>query len=254
MTALALAYSPVLGKFAIAADGLSSAATVPMLIDTDHQQKIFPFQHNHASIAFAIAGLGRTRTNSFNTVLEAAKQTDALIKRPFHNGYELAYKFRFNMTKVLEKALKEGRVAAFTAPSDSTNKTLLFIFYVFGYFKQKPFWVTADIIYDVADQTFSVISGEPDLKEFQFASTGSYPIQQMFYGQIPFDARLADRKYLVSENSAPLEAVYKFVETCALPIAREVDPWCRGIGGQIHAGELTRDGFIWIEEPKNLKK
>src|SRR5271155_1966886 len=80
MTALALAYSPVLGKFAIAADGLSTAENYPAVIDTDHQQKIFPFQHNDVSIALAFAGLGRTRTNSFDTVLESTKQMNTLIK------------------------------------------------------------------------------------------------------------------------------------------------------------------------------
>jgi hypothetical protein len=250
MTALALAYSPVLGKFAIAADGLSASEIAPIIIDTEQAQKIFPFQHKHDSIALAFAGLGRTRTNSFNLVTESTKQMDTLIKRPFQNGYELAYKFRFNMIKALEKALGDGRIAAFTVHSESANRTLVVIFYIFGYFKQEPFWVTTEIFYNLSDHTFSVEPTEPNLKEFQFVSTGSYPIGQMFYNQIPFDPRLADRKYLVSETSVPLEAVHKFVETCALPIAREVDPWCRGIGGHVHAAELSASGFQWAIEPK----
>jgi len=122
MTALALAYSPGLGKFAIAADGLSASETNPINIDTDEQQKIFPFHLNDVSIVLALAGLGRTRTNSFNTVLESTKQMETLIKRPFKNGYEMAYKFRFNMTKVLEKALNDGRIAGLATHPESPNR------------------------------------------------------------------------------------------------------------------------------------
>jgi len=249
MTALALSYSPTLRKFAVAADGLSTAATDPQTIDTHHQQKIFSFQHKNSSLALAIAGFGRTKTNSFNTVLEATKQMEMLIKRPFQNGYELAYKFRFNMIKILENALREGRVSPFTSSHNSTNKVPIFIFYVFGYFNHKPFWVTADVYYDISDQAFSVIPNEPDLRQFQFASTGSYPIQLMFYGKTPFDSRLADREYVITESSIPIEAVHKFVETCCLPVAREVDKWCQGIGGHIHAAEISALSFEWAIPP-----
>jgi hypothetical protein len=41
-----------------------------------------------------------------------------------------------------------------------------------------------------------------------------------------------------------------YIEACSDPLAAEIDPLCKGIGGHIHAAAVTPSGFQWLIEPK----
>jgi len=41
-----------------------------------------------------------------------------------------------------------------------------------------------------------------------------------------------------------------YIEACSDPLASEIDPLCKGIGGHIHAAAVTPLGFRWLIEPK----
>jgi hypothetical protein len=40
-----------------------------------------------------------------------------------------------------------------------------------------------------------------------------------------------------------------YIEACSDPFAQEIDPFCKGIGGHIHAAAVTPSGFRWLMPP-----
>jgi hypothetical protein len=43
-----------------------------------------------------------------------------------------------------------------------------------------------------------------------------------------------------------LAHVKGYIQACSDPLAAELDPICKGIGGHIHAGAVTPPGFVWL--------
>jgi hypothetical protein len=69
----------------------------------------------------------------------------------------------------------------------------------------------------------------------------------MIYGGEPIDPRIA--KYKPSPDERALGMVTAFIEACADLAAVEIDPYCRTIGGHLHAAEITQSGFKWLIKP-----
>ncbi len=251
MTAIAVAYDPIASRFVIAADGRCASDALPMVIKTDKQQKIFPIQKEHMTIAYAMTGFASTDDGSFETIVEADRQVKLLAKRQFVDGYEFSGKFCFNMTRVIEKALETGRIAKISAseelPQEERGRMLRF--FILGFFKRKAFWRIASFYHNEMTHRLSVRPQDLELSQFRFACTGSDKIASMIYGNATVDPRIAAYKHTPSGDAEALTATTNFVKACSDPAAVAVDPWCRIVGGYIHAAELTQIGFRWSIPP-----
>ena len=89
----------------------------------------------------------------------------------------------------------------------------------------------------------------PPKNNFNIGS--SVIFQELFHDKK--DSRFAKYNKDVPLNgplSNAAEAVRLVVEAHCDPVAAELDPLCKGIGGHVHVAELTPEGFKWIIAPK----
>jgi hypothetical protein len=173
MTAIAVAYDPKYSHFIIAADGRCASATTPIVIETDKQTKIFHIRNHHVSFGYAFAGFGHTQNNSFSTTSETERQIQRLIKRSFHDGYELCQKFCSNLAKAFETARQSNVISQFPVAADKTEEKqqLVLVLVCFGFFKQKPFLRTAFLRYDIEDgKVYVTYEKDPLLSRFNVPS------------------------------------------------------------------------------------
>ena len=251
MTAIAAAYVPATGAFIIAADGRCASDTLPMVIQTDKQQKIFFAQHEQLAVVYAMTGFARTDDGSFDMVTEADQQIKALIKRSFRDGFDFSTKFYSNIKKSIEDGIKTGRIAQIPLREtlDPQEKGRLSTFFLLGYYRGGPFWRLIPFYCEDSLRNVQVRPETLQLSQFRFACTGSDKIRGMIYGSIPFDPRLSIYRFSLTENSDPFAATTNFVKACSDPVAVVIDPWCRLVGGHIHAAEITKSGFRWLIPP-----
>jgi hypothetical protein len=252
LTAIAAAFEPSERRFVIAADGLCASDTIPMQIRSEEDQKIFFSQTRFASLVYAMAGLANA--GNFELISAVHRQTEILSKRKFSNGYEYASQLCLSLIKVLQKAKDDGRIARVPLRQDlpPEEKGRLFTLYLLGFFEGNPFFRISRFYYDEMSGKFlSPRDQIPTLQDFPVFYIGSTNIQKGVMGEVPIDPRLAKYSLSETEKRDPRKTTINLVEACCDPVAVEVDPACRMIGGHIHAGELTRDEFTWIEGPKN---
>ena len=150
MTAIAMAYDPLGGRFVIAADGRCSSDTVPSVIQTDAAQKIFPAQNQHMNIAYSMTGFASTSDGAFDTAIEAKKQIDTLSGYRFINGYEYAARFCFNLKRAIGKALSSGRIESIPVSEElpPQEKGRMLRFFLFGYYVGLPFCRVTSFYHD----------------------------------------------------------------------------------------------------------
>jgi hypothetical protein len=252
MTAIAVSFDPLENRFEIAADGRCATSIQPIQVKTDTEQKIFNTQNLSRSVNVAYAMTGFARIGSFEMIAEVQKQIETLSKRQFSDGYEFCEKACFNMTKVLEKALRDGNIPAIPVSTELPPEEAGRICRIFllGFFQDNPFFRIASFHYDDGTHCFRV--GWRDLKLLQHCifPFGSDRIEGMLFGTVTIDPRLAH--YAQSKAPDTLTAITNYIRACSHPAAVELDPWCRMIGGHIHAAELSKNAFRWLIPPAAL--
>ena len=248
MTAIAVAFDHSEKSFVIASDGRCATSTMPVQIKTDTQQKIHFEQTQYVAIVYAMTGLAAI--GSFETMTAVHGQIQMLSKRKFNDGYEYADKLCFNLTKVFEKALEDGRIPmipmAGDLPPEETGR--LFRLLLFGHFRKKPFLKIASFYYNENVPHFRLRAQDEALSQNGIFPFGSDEIARMIFGDGAIDPRIAHFKYDRNHPDAQT-ATTNFVKACSHPAALEIDPWCRIVGGHIHAAELTKNGFAWLIPP-----
>jgi hypothetical protein len=249
MTAIAVSFDSAQRRFVIATDGRVASQTLPMHVLTDSQQKIFFLENKLFTVAYSMTGL--SRSSSFDMLAEIRGQMETLAARRFADGYAFVHKLGFNMTKVLERAVKENRITNLLDCDDLApeEKGRMLRILPLGFYGGMPFWAIASLYYDRANHRFSVRYQDFELDQFRTAPLGSDKIAAMIYEGGPVDPRL--QRYRDAADIAPdaLARTAVFVQACSDPVAVEIDPWCRTIGGHLHAAELTETGFRWLIPP-----
>jgi hypothetical protein len=186
---------------------------------------------------------------SFETIVEAKTQIDALAKRKFIDGQQFADKVSFNMAKVVEKAIETERLPTNLGleglPAEERGR--LFKLYLCGYYKGLPLLRVDRFYHDEKNHNVLVRSQNFELSQSQIVFTGSDKIAAMIYGDETIDPRIA--KYKPASNERALGMATSFIRACSDPIAMEIDPWCKIIGGHTHAAEITKSGIRWLVPP-----
>jgi hypothetical protein len=198
-----------------------------------------------------MSGVAMTDDGSFETIAEAEKQITMLSGRRFIDGYEYAAKFCFNMARVLEKAERSGRIPAIPTseklPHEEKGK--IFTFFLCGYYKGLPFLKIASFYHDEVKNRINIRPEDFELSQSRLACTGSEKIASMIYGDAAVDPRIAKYKHDPNNDAYGLEATAAFIKACSDPAVLQIDPWCRIVGGHLHAAELTKNGFRWLISP-----
>jgi len=249
MTAISMAYYVNYG-FLIVADGRCRAddeSVANKTKETDMAQKIFPVETTNITMAYALTGFAGDE--QFDLISETKKQMALLSMSHFASGNQYINRFCRNIKGIVQRAKKNGLIGEFSKhePPEPEEKGRKFKFYFMGYFNALPFWVEAKFYYH-PEQTGEV-QFELRKNDFEISqcvrSVGSQKIANMIYGQEPVDPRLAKYK----TNSNQLDHLAGYIKACSDPVALEIDPACKAIGGHIHAAEITQIGFRWLIEP-----
>jgi len=252
VTAIALLYT--VSGFVIAADGRSrwddkaTATEDTKRQETENQQKIFTAKFKGRDIAFALTGLAFNADKTFDLIAESLKFTALLSKE--NSLYEYIGNFSRLVTDAFSEARRSGRIQRFggnpLCPAPEERNTIARIFFS-GYFrKNEPSLAIVKISHDnqVVLEPEKMFQSPPQQNIFSGSS-----VAELMYGRE--DPRFA--KYFVqADRNSSLEQAEAcargFIEACADPIARDIDPSCNGIGGHIHVARLTPlKGFEWVK-------
>jgi hypothetical protein len=249
MTAIAVSFDSAQKRFVIAADGRVATRTLPVQVLTDSQQKIFSLQNRTTTLAYMMTGLARS--GSFDIPTELSEQIRALAARSFADGYAFVHKLGFNMTRIMEKAVKDGRLSDIPdcdeLPPEEKGR-MLRIFPV-GFYAGVPFWAIVSLYHDRENHRFSLRYQDFELTQFRTVPLGSTKIEAMVYGDAQVDPRMLPYRQAADNAANALVRTETFIKACSDPLSAEIDPWCRMIGGRLHAAELTKDGFAWLIPP-----
>ena len=251
MTAISMAYDLPNERFVIAADGRCALKGIGGEIETktDEQQKIFPVESEFMSMVYAMTGFAGFGNGLFETIVEGGEVIRSLYKYRFHDGYEFAKKFSENMANAVQVARKTGRFPVIP-PSEGLaagEQGRLFKFYLLGYYGGFPFFAESRFYHIEETDHIQVRGSNPELCQSQTLFTGSDLIAAMIYGNALTDPRIA--KHKPAKSADALEVATGFINACSDPAAVEIDPWCRIVGGRLHAAEISLSGFRWLISP-----
>jgi hypothetical protein len=253
MTAIALVYTK--SGFVVAADGLTwywDDAAMARRIVGNQEQKIFKAAFGGLDIAWAITGSLFDRDGGFSLINETAKSMDvANAASPNEFGTWIAV-LASRLRNSISGALKNGTLAPLredkTLPEDAEERFTFARIFISGYFSNGgPAIASVRFVHDhgfLTDPQIITVAPPDDV------FSGSREISNRYHGHHP-DKRF--EKYFRAPGRAlsdGLAYAKGYIEACCDPLAAEVDPLCRGIGGHIHAAAVTPSGFKWLIEPR----
>jgi len=154
------------------------------------------------------------------------------------------------LTKAIKRAKEDRKINRYPEnPELDDNVRNLIVSVIFaGYFDGNPDLVTAHIFHD------NQVLGEPRIEDQPF------PPKDMFLGSTKIAMLMFEKKdprfskYLrpiprnISLQGASMVSM-GYIEACCDPIALEIDPLCKSIGGHIHVAEVTPQRFRWRIPP-----
>jgi hypothetical protein len=255
MTAIAIAYTT--SGIVIAADGRSFSrdpATGEVVVHRDTEQKIFVTRFKEHDIAYALTGGVYSDDMNFNLITESEKAFRSITTAP--NGDEFTGAFARKIKDVIVDARNTGLISAFEQnlhlPENQRN--LIARIYLAGWFRKEKSPSLVIIEFNHENEVVTEprrISATPPEQNMYDGTSSLAPL--MFGG----DPRFA--KYLrpLNRNNSIQEAaehVKGYIEACCDPIARDIDPLCKGIGGHIHIAAVTPARFSWIVGPSEQKR
>jgi hypothetical protein len=251
MTAIAVIFDHIKDQFTIAADGRCASLPGPLLnIKTDSQQKIFPFQRGPLNLAFCISGLAQI--DSFESMKELSAQVETLSLKHFNSGYEFASKVSSGIKRVFEKALKDGRLETIPTSEElqSQESGRFLKIMMLGYYGRNPFLVIRAFYFHGKGFPVEIRTLDAELSQPQslVRCFGSQPISDMLFGNAPIDPRMEHYKRTMS-GADTLAATTTYIRACSDQAAIAIDPYCRMIGGYIHAAQISKNEFRWLIQP-----
>ena len=222
------------------ADGFQYQANLPDKFDA---QKIFhtPFRDN---TGFSYACIGECRLffesgEQFDFLEATQRITDDLARTPFPNDH-LDYFNEIGRRLFRELAFSEGKERSASPLSRGfAASRLVFV----GYGNGAPIWT--ELVFSNTGTRFAPPDG-----------VLNYPLRafMVFAGS----NTVAGNMEVSGELSQPLSIqeassmVHKYAQTC-IENNKSI-PDCSSFAGHIHVGTITKEGFAWKIEPKNLKK
>lgn len=250
MTAISMLYT---GKrFVIAADGRcrSDDPLASKEGEKDDAQKIFRFETDNIKMAWAVAGMSSTEDGRFDLIAEAQERMNVLAMSAFSSGNLYIKRLCANIKRAIIKARREGKITKFSQPkqSEPTQDSPFVRFFFLGFMNGIPFWAEARFYHDEQTDGIEAWQNNEDFTQ-PLMAVGSDVIANMMYTPgATVDLRLAS--YKREPGDGDLEYATSYIRACCDPIALEIDPLCKFIGGQIHAAEVTPSGFksLRIEE------
>lgn len=234
--------------FVIASDGKGSGGRdIP-----DGEQKIFEASGPDWCLACGVSG--------------AASATDDTGRDVFKDEYARIIdqlKLLTPENLIVYADIFISKVLAFWYPEVSTQPNLprtSMKVQLAGYFKGQPGIAERKIFFDRNGFHPAEIINICDPRPSQESCVGSQPIRDMILaGNDDFQKfkTVGLTKMEVKDPSISLEeamdAATQYIEACKSPKAREIDPYCETIDGQICTAFLTpTKGFEWIQRPTNL--
>jgi hypothetical protein len=253
MTAIVLQYTPA--GIIVAADGLSrwgddlSRDELARQGETDHEQKIFRGAFGGLDIAWAASGAVFNRDKTFSLVCEITKALHAANSRSVQSFDSWLGAVADDLRRSVSDAQTRGLLAPFSEnaalPLDSQERFTFARVFMAGYFYDgKPSIATIRLLH-----SNGVLTAPERLTQTPFMGimyTGSAEIRKRYFGMHE-DRRFF--KYFRTPGEG-LDHAVGYIEACSDPLAAEIDPLCKGIGGHIHAAIITPDaGFRWAIPP-----
>ena len=224
--------------FAIAADGFCTADDG--IVAREHEQKIFQARCMGNDVAYTVAGKLFNEHETYNFVSGVKVAMRAAARRRFRSFGEYIDTIGSAAGLTISDALQRGAIDPDPLKAEFAGM------FIVGYFNgQQP---SLGIIVLSSDGSHAVqIHAPPEHHRFM----GSDKITDLINSG--GDERMM-KYFHPHECSRSLEEATNlaktYVEACCDPIAKEIDPCCRFIGGRIHVATVTRaNGFQWIIPP-----
>jgi hypothetical protein len=206
----ALLYCGTPEGFVIGADS-RGFNKITQQVETDKERKIFAFENSSASVVFAWAGTIKARTSHFDfSLLEESK--DILPKVNFQI-------FDEDFNARLRERLSVLRV-------DTTGKCAHGIFLYF--WKGSPMGFELSVFKNGRTWDSCIIDGGTPSGEIIVVSSGVEPAD-------------FDKPRSLNQAKSMIE---HYIQDCI------ADPRNEEIGGDVHIGKLTSEGFDWMVPPK----
>ena len=221
--------------FVVGADGLRKDTTGTVVSETI--QKIFPFKRSILELVFGWSGsthLFRPDGGEFDFV----KATEIILNSvsPFSVGSFEKFAAVFGEALYAQLALSFG----FTFQSASSKPELARLLFV-GYFRGKPYKAQISI------PLLNSVIQPPVIEEIGKCFPGDLVI--LSGSEWVFREFFEDKSIMrnIASPTAAMTFVTKYIQVCI--DHRNSDPECAEIGGHIHLGMLSPEGFRWVVEP-----
>jgi hypothetical protein len=256
MSAVAIAYTSL--GFAVAADGrqTSKAALESEVAEdevSDGNQKIFKATTaSGAAVAYALTGF-IAKDASYDLIRYAKGHAKRLSSGQFRSGDEYCRELSDGLKRYIESEKRDGvikfRENEHLEPDD---RFLIASLHMIGYFHGSACWFETQFHHE-NESSVSVVGFRSRLVDgFRFAH-GSAIVPDLVIANDQRFARYRDR-LAIDLRGASLEVACEwartYVELCSDPLAAEVDPLCKAIGGHLHMATVTpKDGFQWVVKP-----
>lgn len=251
MTAISTMYANK--RFLIAADGLmkSDDASASKERETDKAQKIFPSKAANVKMAWALTGFSSTEDGRFDLVSECRKQVDGLAMSTFPSGHSYVKKLCANIKRVVCKARQDGRMPEFVRNEnlEPEEQGRIFKLFFVGYCGGVPFWAEVGFYHnETVVGHIEVRQEDHEMVDGTLRYVGSTTVANMMYDPAAaVDPRLVD--YKKSPYGDELEYLTSYIKASSDPIAEDIDPRCKYIGGTLHAAEVSPSGVRWLIKP-----
>src|ERR1700685_59507 len=262
MTAFATVYTT--DGFVIAADGRSRAqdpdptkitADMKERHDREDRRKIFCIAEPDKTLAYAFMGTVANDEKTFDLYEETNRQSKLLSSRQFDTCYDYAYKLAFGLKRAFNDARKDGRLDAWYGNEDLDEEdNLIARMMLVGYFHGKPSWIVAEFR-SFDNRAKLQVQPIPEFTPGGYMTAGGKLMPKLLFQDK--DSRFAEYITPTGPDTTMERGAHfarAFIEACSTPLAAELDPICKSIGGHIHIAAVTlTDGFKWIVPPKNLE-
>jgi len=255
MSAMAIAYTR--SGFAIAADSRETSKAGPESEPSndetsDTSQKIFEATAFGTTIAFGLTGF-TGKGASYDLIGYAQGKAKALSSREFRNAYEYRDAFAQLLERYILNKKRMGIIQYRENPDlEPDDRTLIASLHIVGYCHGLPFWLNAKFDHEV-DGGVSTRPGGPDIVPGLRTAWGSNILPALVLDGDPRFAQYRDRLATDLRNAsldAACGCLRAYIELCSDPLAAEIDPICRGIGGPPQIATITPEhGFDWVVRP-----
>jgi hypothetical protein len=234
----------------VAADGRTRVPESPELTDEirlrgnlENERKIFLIKDQDKILVYAGVGYLSAADDGFSLLDEIKKQQLLLCQRRFETCRDYVQHLSLKLKAALRDALKKK---TFCVPEDDPLiARLLFA----GFFRKEMSWIAAQFKHDQGRVKLEV--DRYPITPGNMVVLGPPKMWDLFRAN---DARFAEYIKPLGPNSMLEEGrdcAKGFIDMCKSPLAAEIEPLCRNVGGHVHVAAVTPDGFRWLIEPEN---